>query len=176
MKGSDKILILIVGLVLLLVAGAFALVLLRPQPEYMAEESPEGVVHNYLLALRRGDYERAYDTISQDAHIDDLDDFIDSVEKGWAFDLGNDVELSVEETNEKDETARVKVRKTRTYNDLFGGSQYSDTFSVRLKKYDGEWKITDSDSYWDNCWDKGSNCNLLTILQTCLYTGRCRNG
>ena len=160
MKGSDKILLLIVGAVVLLIVAAFAFVLLRPEPEYMAEDTPDGVVHNYLLALRRGEYERAYGYISNQVDIKDLDDFTDSVENHWSFDLGNNVALSVEETTVSGEaSARVEVRKSRTYNDLFGGSQYSDTFTVRLKKDGGDWKITDSDDYWDYCWDRGSNCN-----------------
>lgn len=160
MKGSDRILLLIVGAVALLLFAAFAFVLLRPEPEYMAEDTPAGVVHNYLLALRREEYERAYGYISEEAQIADLDDFIDSVESRWSFDLGSDVGLSVEDIFlSGEDSARVQVRKSHTSNDLFGGSQYSNTFTVRLQKEGGAWRITESGSYWDRCWDQDADCS-----------------
>jgi hypothetical protein len=160
MKGSDKTLILIVGAVVLLVIGAVAAVLLRPEPEYRSGSTPDGVVHNYLLALQQGDYERAYGCLHDDVKVKDLDDFIDSVEgRPYSFDLGSNVALSIDdESHISESSARVTVHKTETYNDLFGGGSYARDFNVRLKKENDQWKISDSDDYWDYCWDKTSTC------------------
>ena len=38
----------------LLVIVAIIAVLRQPEPEYMLDDIPEGVVHNYLLALQQG--------------------------------------------------------------------------------------------------------------------------
>jgi hypothetical protein len=160
MKGSDRILILIVGAVVLLVIGAVVAVVLRPEPEYTTGSTPEDVVHNYLLALQQGDYERAYGCLHTEVKVKDLDDFIDSVEsRSYAFDLGSNVALSIdEESHVSESSARVTVHKTETYNDLFGGSSYERDFNVRLMKENNQWKINDSGDYWDYCWDKTSTC------------------
>lgn len=75
MKGSDKTLALIVGGVVLLLIIAFGLVLLRPAPEYRDDVDPDGAAHNYLLALQRADYERAYSYISESSNVGDTAKF-----------------------------------------------------------------------------------------------------
>ena len=64
MKGT-KFLFAIVAGVVILVAALLILALLRfgPSP-YQAEDTPEGVVHNYLAALQRKGYERARSYLS----------------------------------------------------------------------------------------------------------------
>ncbi len=160
MKGSDKMLWLIVGAVVVLVVAAFVLVLLRPEQDYVADDDPQGVVHNYLLALRRGDYEKAYSYLAPDLQIDDLEEFIDSVEdRRWAFQMGSNVALSIEDSRlSKDDSARVTVRKQVTNNELLGSGQRSDDFSVFLRSENGLWRIYRSQDYWNSCWDEDSNC------------------
>lgn len=160
MKGSEKMLIVIVAAVIILVVAAFGFVLLRPEPEYGSEDTPDGVVHNYLLALERSDYERAYNYLAKDLKVGDLNDFIDSVEGNpWRFDLGSDVALAIEESKLfSDSTARVEVRKTKSYNEILGSSQYNSTFDVILSNEEGIWLIIDGDSYFDNCWDRDARC------------------
>jgi hypothetical protein len=64
MKSTDKFLIgIVVGIVLLVVA-AFVITLARPEPTYQVEGTPESVAHNYLLALQKEDYQRAYGYLS----------------------------------------------------------------------------------------------------------------
>jgi len=64
MKNTDKFLVGIVVGVVVLVATAFAVALLRPKPTYQLEDTPKGVAHNYLLALQQEDYKRAYGYLS----------------------------------------------------------------------------------------------------------------
>lgn len=65
MKNTDKMLIAIVIGIVLLVVIALAITLTRPEPTYQAEDNPEGITHNYLLALQKKDYERAYVLLSK---------------------------------------------------------------------------------------------------------------
>ena len=64
MKSTDKFLISIVIGIMLLVVVAFGIAFLRPEPTYQSEDTPEGVVHNYLMALQREEYYRAYSHLS----------------------------------------------------------------------------------------------------------------
>lgn len=160
MKGSQRMLVLIVAGVILLVIVAFVTVLLRPPPEYTADDSPQGVVHNYLLALQQEDYERAYGYLSPDLQTGDLFDFIETVESdGWLFELGSNVALSVADSRlSGDDAARVEVQKTVSYNELLGSSQNTRTFDMFLRRVEGTWLIVGGEAYWDNCWDEDSTC------------------
>ncbi|HEX8684239.1 MAG TPA: hypothetical protein VF707_18090, partial [Ardenticatenaceae bacterium] len=131
--------------------------LLRPAPTYQGEETPEGVVHNYLLALEQEDYERAYSYLSPslEGYPNSADEFTDEVmDNRWQFELDETVSLAVESTRMIGEEARVTVRESTSYDgSLFGGTDYSTTFDMRLQEESGEWKITASESYWSRCWD-----------------------
>ncbi|MBM3150649.1 MAG: DUF4878 domain-containing protein [Chloroflexi bacterium] len=58
---QDRFLIGILVFIVVLVAAALALFFIRQDTQaYLADDTPEGVVHNYALSLYDGDYERAY--------------------------------------------------------------------------------------------------------------------
>jgi hypothetical protein len=167
MKNSDKILIAIVGGVLLLVAVAFVVALTRPEPTYQADDTPESVAHNYLLAFQKGDYERAYRYLSPDIenYPPDLEQFVADVQNtGYNFNLDqqNSVTLEIVGSEVTGDLATVDVRQTTFYQgDLFNSGEWSHTFPMRLRRNSaGEaWKIHASDSYWAYCWtDTNSTC------------------
>ena len=160
MSGSQRMLIFIVAGVILLVIVAFAAVLLRPPPAYTDEQTPEGVVHNYLLALQQGDYEQALTYLAPEAKVGDLVDFIEAVESdSWRFELGGNVSLSVVGSRlAGDDAARVEVQKTVSYNELLGSSQNTHSFDMFLRRVDSQWYLVGGEAYWDGCWDKNAEC------------------
>lgn len=164
MKGTDKFLIGIVAGIVLLVGAVLVVVLLRPsQPSYHPDDTPEGVAHNYLLALQLEEYERAYGYLSSTlrGYPDDLEAFERDVEKyRWSFgSYDNDVSLAVESTDVSGNTAKVVVRKTTfRRGGLFDSGQYSNTFDMTLRREGGTWKVSRSDSYWASCWDWEDGC------------------
>ena len=57
---QDRFLIVILGFILFLVVIAVGLFFIRQEPQtYGPEDSPEGVVRNFVLALQADDYSRA---------------------------------------------------------------------------------------------------------------------
>jgi len=166
MKGTDKFLIAIIAGVAILVAVVFALTLLRfNAPQYQVEDTPEGVVHNYLLALELQEYERARSYLSPtlpgypaDADQFDADVDRDSYQFGR---YGDDVSLAVESADVRGDKAKVVVRQTVFYREfLFGGGESSSTFDVTLRREGGVWKIATAAMYWSPCWTArgGVNC------------------
>lgn len=158
MKGTDKYLIgIVVGIVLLIVV-ALAVVLLRPEADYRSDVSPEAVVHNYLLALRKGNYERAYESLSPklDNYPEDLDTFIENIDsQGWKFRLGGDVALNVQPATIRGEGATVEVLETIfSGNGLFDSGQSDNEFYMRLRQEEGTWKLFDGNRYWTRCWNQ----------------------
>ena len=158
MKGTDKYLIGIVAGMVLLVVVAIVVVLLRPKPEYRSDDSPEAVVHNYLLALRTGDYERAYECLSPKliSYPKDLETFVEDIEDNeWNFRQNRDVALNVQSAKIRGATATVEVLETVAYIDgLFDSGQYDRKFDMKLRQEDGSWKLFDGDSFWTSCWTK----------------------
>ena len=166
MRSTDKFLIGIVVGVIILIGVALAVALLRPEPTFQPEDTPEGVAHNYLLALQQKEYERAYGYLSRslESYPASVDIFIDNIDDySWQFrDLQDgSITLSVETTDVISERAEVTVRENHFHEGgLFDSSQYTQTFEMRLR-FDtarNAWKITGSDSYWVRCWDDDEGC------------------
>lgn len=162
MKSTDKFLIgIVVGIVLLVVA-AFVVTLTRPEPTYQAEDTPEGVAHNYLLALQEGNYRRAYGylsptikgyPVSAERFAEDVEDY------PWQFRMDTDTALAVESARVTDNQAMVKVRESRFYGrGLFDSGQTTTVFKMELQLEDGEWKIVDADYYFAWCWTYSDGC------------------
>jgi hypothetical protein len=61
MLRQDRFLIgILIGLGILAAAAVLAVVARSSRVTYLDDSSPSGVVHNYLLALQRGETDRAY--------------------------------------------------------------------------------------------------------------------
>jgi hypothetical protein len=157
MKGSDKFLIGIVAGILLLIVVSVVVVLSRPEPEYRNDGSPEAVVHNYLLALRQEEYERAYGYLWPNllGYPRDADAFAEDVEDSYSFSFG-DATLDVQSSAVRGATATVEVLRTSFSggDDLFNSGNYEYRFDMKLCQHNGEWKLMGGDRYWTSCWEK----------------------
>ncbi len=164
MKGTDRFLIALVAGVVVLVGIVLAIALLRPnQPSYQPDDTPEGVAHNYLLALQLEDYERAYGYLSPTlpGYPADIETFERNVRNNrWSFGYDDDdVSLAIEAVNVTGDRAKIVVRKTEFYRGgLFDSGQYSNTFDMTLRREQSAWKVVDSDRYWANCWESSRGC------------------
>ena len=156
MQSSTKFLLGIVIGIVLLVIITFSVVMLRPEPTYQDDTTPDGAAHNYLLAIQNKDYDRAFTYIPEKyRYPENADDMaIDIQKNSWEFDTDSDFSLAVESTRMNgDDKAVVTMRKTTFYNNgLMGSSQYSNTFTVDMILENGMWKVSDGDSYWSSCW------------------------
>lgn len=150
---------------MLLVGVVIAIVLLRSgEVSYQPDDTPEGVAHNYLLALQWEDDERAYSYLSPTlpgypatAHefTKDVDDH------SWDFSRHDDVSLAVESVKVTGDRAKVSVRRTTFYRGgVFDSGQSSSTFEMTLLREADEWQVVEADRYWWKCWSlaTGSGC------------------
>ncbi|NUM47099.1 MAG: hypothetical protein HUU38_20555 [Anaerolineales bacterium] len=156
MKTADKFLIGIVATIILIVVAAFIVTLSRPEETYLAENSPENIVHNYLLALQQENFERAYTYLSAEVpgYPTSAWEFEREVQQNrWRFRLEQDVSVSIEETKIRETYATVQILETRFYGpDLFDSGQSLSTFEMDLRLENGQWKIVDGDAYFSWCW------------------------
>ena len=162
MKSTDKFLIGIVVVIVLIVVAAFVVTLTRPDAAYLPDDSPENVVHNYLLALQQNEFDRAYRYLSPD-----LEGFPASAaafeqemkNNSWRFREDVEVTLSVEDAEIKGDQATVQVLESQFYGGgLLESGQSVMTFEMELTQLDGEWKITNGDYYFAYCWTSGNFC------------------
>lgn len=158
MKSTDKFLIGIVAGIVLIVIVAFLITMSRPEATYQADDTPEGVAHNYLLALENGEYERAYEYLSPNLHCYpvSITKFTEDVKRySWIFREDVDNNLSVKSAEVTDDRATVQVLESRFYGgDLFDSNQNTSVFEMELRLEDGAWKVWDSDYYFAWSWNR----------------------
>lgn len=159
---NDRFLIGIVAGVLLLVIIAFVVVLQRPLPTYQTDDTPEGVVHNYLLALRQGDFDRAYGYLSPSivSYPASAAEFaLDVDQRRWEFRLDENITLVVDSARISGERAVTVVQETTFYDGgLLNSNQYTRSFSMTLERSADRWLITQGESYWLACWVETEGC------------------
>ena len=154
MKQADKFLIAIVVAIILLVVAAFALVLLRPPPQYRQDKTAEAAVHNYLLALQQGDYERALNLISEDVPHrpqDAAEMEFDVKQNEWQFDRYGNPSLIIVSSRVSGDAATVTLKETRSNSPILGDID-SQEITMRLQQEDGGWKLLDGQAYWAFDW------------------------
>lgn len=156
---SDKFLIGIVIGIVILVIVAVSVVLMRGQTEnYVADDTPAGVVHNYFLAIQREDYEKAYSYLSDEIKAKpDLNDFILAADN---YGYRGEASLKIGETTIENNRAQVQVAIT-TYSGggLFDSGNYTSRDTVHLRATpSGEWKIFQFPyPYWGYGWNDPQN-------------------
>ncbi len=158
MRGADKFLLGIVAGVVVLVVVVFAIALLRPEaPSYDPDDTPEAVAHNYLLALRLSDYERAYGYLSPSlkGYPATVEKFADDIEDTWSFrtDRDSNISLIVDSVRITGDRAVVSIQRTVFYGGgLFDSGESTQMLNVELRLTPEGWRIVESDRYWDRCW------------------------
>jgi hypothetical protein len=156
MKNADKGLIGIVAAIAVIAIAAITAVLLQPEAEYRTDDSPEATAHNYLLALRQQEYDRAHECLSSRLPEYPRNGRVlaNDLEKTYSFRIDEDEALSVQPAAISGSTAQVEVLRTTFSSDgMFGSGQANSRFEMKLRKEEGHWKLVDSDRYWSDCWN-----------------------
>jgi hypothetical protein len=158
----NKTLLAIVGGVVVLLIVAFAFLLFAEAPEYMSEDSPDGVAHNYLLALHNEDFELAFSYLSKNimSPPESAFEFERNIKnQSWRFRLNSSTTLAIESSEVRGTNAYVDVLETRfNQGGLLDTSQYSNTFELILALEEEEWKIAGGDAYFAWCWEREDGC------------------
>jgi len=148
---QDRFLIVILGVIGLLIVLSVVLFFARQGPQdYGPEDTPEGVLRNYVLALQKEDYARAYKYL-QDA--EGKPDFTQFRQRFFAMDMSREhTAVQIGEVNQTDEDAVVGLIITYGGNEPFS-SNWSENDAALVTRQNGEWKLTYMPySYWDWEW------------------------
>ena len=156
MRGIDRFLAAILAAVFLIVIAAVVLVWRSPSGialEYSAGAEPEDVVHNYIVAVTKGDVERAKSYLSPDvlADIEERNDegYFYSPLAARSRSARDGMRVVIEEEGVEDGLATVNVHITWINAgpsafglfSIFEANQYTHEHQVRLRQFDGAWRI-----------------------------------
>lgn len=147
---NDRFLIGILIFIGLLVVSALVLFATgRSAQDYLPGGDPEAVVHNYVLALTRGDFDRAYSYVASGEEKPSAVVFRTFFNRG---DPVQDAGLRVESAEILDDEAVVTVTVVYGPSGPFNpGYDRPDTAVLALES--GEWKIVSMPwPFWDFGW------------------------
>jgi hypothetical protein len=148
---QDKFLTgILIGIGALIVLALVLFFTRQETKEYVSDSTPEGVVHNYVLAVLNKDYEKAYAYLADLKNKPTYEEFRQSFLNGYVNPENAGIELGEVEIINDD--AYVDLLIYYSYNDPFS-SGYSNKENATLVKQDGAWKISVMPyNFWDYNW------------------------
>ena len=148
---QDRFLVgILVGIGVLVVIALVLFFARQDRQEYLSEEAPEGVVHNYALAVYQEDYEKAYGYLAEMENKPTYNEFRQAFFNRFV-DPGN-AGLELGETEIAGDQANVTVYVIYNPSDPFS-SGYRNTETARLERQNGQWKLLQMPSnFWSYDW------------------------
>jgi len=142
---------ILIGIAVLVVIALAVFFLRQGSQSYKPEVAPEGVVHNYVLAVLDGDYEKAYGYLADLDHKPTYEQFRDAFIKGVVNPNNSAVDIGTSETT--DDAAYVEVALIYNPSDPFS-TGYRDVQRAVLVRQNGAWKLSSMPGYyfWDYNW------------------------
>ncbi|MCC6145930.1 MAG: hypothetical protein IT308_00025 [Anaerolineaceae bacterium] len=125
----------------------------RGRLTYGAENTPEGVVRNYIMALQRRDYERAYSYLSDFTNKPDMPQFLQPFTSYQSRDVSlTGIEVTSVSTAADGQSALVYLSLLRGGSGLFDQG-YRESNNAELVLQAGSWKIRNMPyPFWNYEW------------------------
>jgi hypothetical protein len=148
---KDRFLIgILVGIGALAVLAIVLFATRQSQTTYVADDNPAGVVQNYVLAIYKMDYPRAYGYLVDGQNKPSLSSFRQAFTV-QRFDISN-YGLQVGDVTISSDDATVSVTLINAGNGPFNDVNRSIQTAV-LRRQSGAWKIDNMPyPYWDYSW------------------------
>jgi hypothetical protein len=137
---QDRFLLGILIAIGLLVITSLALFFMRPAgQEYLPEDTPQAVVHNYILALNRGDLERAYRYLVESSDMPDYERFRLAILT--RSENLSQISLQLGEARLSGEAASLSLKIIHSSGNPFERVWEETSQAVLVRSDAGEWKI-----------------------------------
>lgn len=129
---------ILLGIAVLILLALAVFFIRRDDLVYVDEATPQGVVQNYIVALQKQDYEKAYTYLADLENKPTYQQFRESFFNNYVSPTGVGVEILQTETS--DDLATVGLSIIYNQRGLFeSSSRYVET--ARLVRQAGAWKI-----------------------------------
>lgn len=149
---QDKFLTgILIGIGALIVIALALFFTRKDTRQYVADSSPEGVVNNYVLAIFKKDYEKAYGYLADLDHKPTYEEFRQSFFNGSVNPGNVGVDVGAAEIN--GDEAVVSLTFMYSPSDPFS-SGYQNQDRALLVNQNGKWKLSAMPTYsfWDYNW------------------------
>ena len=142
---------ILIGIGVLIIAALAVFFVRKDTRTYVSDDTPEGVVHNYIVAVLDKDYEKAYTYLADLDNKPTFEEFRDSFVTGTVNPDDSAVDVGDSEITGDD--AYVEVAIIYNPSDPFS-SGYRDFQRAILIRQSGAWKISSMPTYylWDYNW------------------------
>jgi len=151
MKKDRFLLIVLIAIAVLVILALVLFFVRRGDQEYGADDSPEGVVRNYVLALEKRDYARAYALLSDAEHKPDFDRFRQDF-LARRVDPSN-AAILIQKDWQTGEDTLVDLVVVYASSGPFGDSYRQPEQALLVRNAAGEWKIARMPyPYWGYDW------------------------
>lgn len=142
---------ILIGIGILIVAALALFFTRQDKREYIADDTPEGVTYNYVLAIVNKDYEKAYGYLADLDNKPTYEQFRQSFFNGSVNPGNAGVDVGSADIN--GDEAIVELTLVYSPSDPFS-SGYQNTDRALLVNQDGNWKLSamPTYSYWDYNW------------------------
>src|SRR5215218_6059695 len=108
---------ILIGIGVLIIAALAVFFTRKDSQTYIADNTPEGVVHNYVLAVLKKDYQKAYGYLADLDHKPTYEQFRDAFLKGSVNPNNSGVDVGKSEIS--GDTASVEVAMIYNQSDPF---------------------------------------------------------
>jgi len=142
---------ILIGIAVLIVVALAVFFSRRGTQTYAREDSPEGVVHNYILAILNKDYKKAYGYLADLDNKPTYDEFRKAFLQGVVNPNNSALDIGKSEIN--GDLAYVEVAMIYSPSDPFSTGYRDVQRAVLVKQSDG-WKLTSMPYYylWNGNW------------------------
>ena len=151
MKQDRFLLGILVGIGVLILAAVIIFFTRQQQVAYRTGQTPEDVVHNYVLAVMNKDFEKAYGYLADLEHKPAFEEFRQAFAVGRLSPGQEGIKIG--STDIAGDSASVEVIMVYTPGDPFS-SGYNNAGSAQLLRQGGAWKLSSLPAYnlWDFSW------------------------
>lgn len=148
---QDKFLMgILLGIGALVVLALVLFFTRQDKRDYIADDAPDGVVHNYVLAVLNKDYQKAYSYLADIEHKPTYEDFRQSFFNGMVNPVDAGVDIGSVDINADEAVVSLSIYYSS--NDPFS-SRYASEERALLIKQNGNWKLNSMPyNFWDYNW------------------------
>ena len=146
-----NLLLILVGIVVLIVAALVVFYARQNKDNYVHEDNPDGVVHNYILAVLNKDYQKAYGYLADLSNKPTFDEFRTAFAVGRLAPSSSGTKVGQATVTGND--ASVEVTSIYMSSDPFSQAN-ANPGAAQLVNQNGVWKISSMPTYnlWDFSW------------------------
>jgi len=148
---QDRFLIgILIGIAVLVVIALTVFFSRKDNLDYVADDTPEGVVQNYVVAVHKRDFEKAYGYLADIGNKPTLEQFHQSFLNHSVDPTNAGLEVGKSELSE--DSASVSLGIIYSARDPFSNG-YRNTEYAQLVRQNGAWKIKQMPySFWAYDW------------------------